>query len=139
MSSNTQSTPKTRLLVADDNPFILDLVQVMLNKLNHPEAVFATNGLEAVAAWKTQPFDMILMDCQMPEMDGYEATRSIRKLESETTTNHPAIIVAMTGDATQRNRVMCREVGMDLLLSKPFTIADFKILIESDPITLRRS
>ncbi len=137
MSSNTQSTPKTRLLVADDNPFILDLVQVMLNKLNHPEAVFATNGLEAVTAWKTQPFDMILMDCQMPEMDGYEATRSIRKLESETTTNHPAIIVAMTGDATQRNRVLCREVGMDLLLPKPFTISDFKILIESEPTTLR--
>jgi CheY-like chemotaxis protein len=139
MPSDAPSNPGICLLVADDNPFILDLVQVMLAKLNHPEAVFATNGLEAVAAWKEQPFDMILMDCQMPDMDGYEATRSIRKLESESTSRQPTTIIAMTGDATQTNRALCREVGMDMLLSKPFTINDFKILLKSDPRALRRT
>jgi two-component system sensor histidine kinase/response regulator len=83
----------------------------------------AVNGLEALEAAKARTFDLILMDCQMPEMDGFEATRRIR--EQEGGTRHVPIL-AMTANAMSGDRERCLEAGMDDYLAKPIAILDLK-------------
>jgi CheY-like chemotaxis protein len=139
MTVSTASKSGLQLLVADDNPVIRELVEAMCDFLEYPGVEFATNGLEAVEACKVRAFDMILMDCQMPEMDGYEATRQIRTLERAATgihTRQPAIIIAMTGDSDHDNRGSCHDAGMDDFLSKPFTISELKAVIDTCPMFL---
>ncbi len=79
------------------------------------------NGAEAVAASRESQFDLILMDCQMPVMDGFEATREIRRLEQHTDVRIP--IVALTADAMQGTDELCRAAGMDAYLTKPLDLA----------------
>ncbi|MHB8058692.1 MAG: response regulator [Desulfuromonadaceae bacterium] len=125
MTDSTPSKSALRLLVAEDNPVNSALVEAMLDKLNYTGTVFITTGNEAVDAYKKQRGDLILMDCHMPEMDGYEATRAIRALEAEAGSDldhKPVIIIAMTGDAMYDNRDLCLEAGMDGFLAKPFTV-----------------
>ena len=74
------------------------------------------DGRAALAAWQARPFDLILMDCQMPQMDGYEATREIRRLEEG---GRHIPIVALTADAMKEAEENCRAAGMDDYLSKP--------------------
>ncbi|HEC04681.1 MAG TPA: response regulator, partial [Thiothrix sp.] len=81
----------------------------------------AINGEEAVIARKKNNFDVILMDCQMPIMDGFEATREIRKYESEKN-KKPVIVIALTANAMQGDRDKCVEAGMNDYLSKPYTV-----------------
>ena len=105
------------VLLAEDNPFNQKVAQGML-KLLGCLVELANNGAEALAMVQEQPYDLIFMDCQMPEMDGYEATRMIRKLsgpQSETT------IIAMTANALSGDRRACFTAGMDDFLSKPIT------------------
>jgi CheY-like chemotaxis protein len=78
--------------------------------------VVVADGQAAVAAWQKDPFDLILMDCQMPKMDGYEATREIRRLEAG---RCHIPIVALTADAMKEAEERCRAAGMDDYLSKP--------------------
>jgi len=86
------------------------------------------NGLEAISALKQVPYDIIFMDCQMPEMDGYEASRLIRlaEKESDVTWKSPVPIVAMTAHAMTGDREKCLAVGMDDYLSKPVRKADLQ-------------
>jgi two-component system sensor histidine kinase/response regulator len=114
-----ESSRKLKLLLAEDNVVNQKLVTMLLQKQGH-SVTLAMNGLETVAHWQTGVFDAILMDVDMPEMNGYEATRRIRALESASGSHIP--IVAVTAHAMQGAREECLSHGMDGYLSKPIDI-----------------
>ncbi|HWN71834.1 MAG TPA: response regulator [Haliangium sp.] len=108
-------TSPTRVLLVDDTQVNRRLASKMLEKLGVTVDV-AANGLEAVAKAESQRYALILMDCQMPEMDGYEATQRIREYEGEL---RRTPIVAMTASAMPEDRKRCLDAGMDDYISKP--------------------
>jgi len=111
--------PGPRILVAEDHPVNRQVVLGLLQHLGY-RADLAANGLEVLEALKRQPYDLILMDVQMPEMDGLEATRRIRQLPG----GRQPRIVAMTAHAMAGDRERCLEGGMDGYLSKPVQISE---------------
>lgn len=116
----------SRILVVEDNP-INQLVAVgMLKRLGcHPDVV--GNGKEAVEILRHLPYDMVLMDCHMPEMDGFEASRLIRMNEAG---QRHVIIVAMTASALAGDRERCLAAGMDDYLPKPFRAVELAVLVQ---------
>jgi len=115
-----------RILLAEDNPVNRLLALRILEKEGH-NVVLAANGQEAVATWNRQPFDLILMDLQMPVMDGFAATREIRRAERQSGMHTP--IVAITAHAMTGDRERCLRAGMDDFLSKPFRAADLAEMV----------
>jgi two-component system, sensor histidine kinase and response regulator len=107
-----------RILVAEDNDINRRLTTLMLTKLGYV-ADLVVNGREAVEACERLPYDVILMDCHMPELDGYDATRTIRKAEAANPNRHRVRIIALTAAAMSGERERCLAVGMDDYLSKP--------------------
>ena len=105
-----------RVLLAEDNRVNQTVATRLLEKLGYTVAV-ADNGYAALSLLATQPFDLVLMDIQMPEMDGLTATRKIR--ESERSSPYHVPIVAMTAHAMKGDRELCIEAGMDEYVSKP--------------------
>ena len=106
---------KLRVLVAEDNVVNQKIVLKLLSKLGHSADAVA-NGLEVVQANQRMAYDLILMDCQMPDMDGYQATAEIRKLESK---DGHIPIIALTANAMAGDREKCLNAGMDDFLTKP--------------------
>jgi signal transduction histidine kinase/ActR/RegA family two-component response regulator len=109
-----------RILLVEDNPANLRVTQALLETLGC-EVRTAVNGIHAVAAYRDGEYDLVLMDCQMPEMDGYQATRAIRHVEALLGRFTP--IVALTAHAMDGSREECLAAGMNDQLSKPLTLA----------------
>ncbi len=108
----------TRVLLAEDNPVNQKVAKSILEK-NALHVLIANNGMEAVALYKSNPFDIILMDCQMPVMDGFEATRVILQYQAEKNVFTP--IIALTANAMEEDREHCIQSGMHDFIAKPFT------------------
>jgi CheY-like chemotaxis protein len=118
------------ILLAEDNTVNQRLATAMLRKLGH-SVVAVANGREAVEAFMRQPFDAILMDMQMPEMDGFQATALIRAEEKLSGGLRHIPIVALTANAMKGDREKCLASGMDHYLSKPIKFADLADALDS--------
>lgn len=136
-SSTPASTFKPQLagavLLGEDNPVNQEIATLMLESLGCSVTV-AQNGREVVDCAKKSRYGLILMDCQMPEMDGFEATRLIRTWEAELgggTSTQPTPIVALTAHATASDRAHCLASGMTDYLAKPFTMEQLQRVVAS--------
>ena len=119
LSSETSSAPlDAKILLVEDNPINQMVAQKMLEKVGLKPKL-ANNGVEAIQLLNEQAFDLVLMDCQMPEMDGFDATREIRKLEIKAINKNLIPVVAMTANVMSGDRERCLEVGMDDYIGKP--------------------
>lgn len=125
--NQSQTATTTRLLLAEDNPVNQKVACKMLEKLGYRVDV-ASNGQEAVAAHERMRYPLIFMDCQMPEVDGFEATALIRKMEG-TSAHTP--IVAMTANAMQGDREHCLAAGMDDYVAKPVRPKDLQTVLDT--------
>jgi signal transduction histidine kinase/DNA-binding response OmpR family regulator len=129
---------RLHILVAEDNPTNQKVATLLLERQGHTVAVVG-NGREAVEAWRTAQFDVILMDVQMPEMDGFEATMAIRRQEAGNQRRIP--IIALTAQALRGDRERCLQAGMDGYLTKPlqvnrlFEVLELVILDSLDKVT----
>ena len=122
------------ILVAEDYAPNRRLAMYMLESLGY-RADFANNGREAVEAWERSAYDVIIMDCQMPEMDGFAATREIRRREAARSTpgSERTYIIALTANAVQGDRERCLAAGMDGYLSKPYTKKQLGAALKQHP------
>jgi CheY-like chemotaxis protein len=116
-------THPLRILVADDNPVNQKMAGWMLDRLGYRADLVGT-GLEALEAMTAREYDLIIMDVQMPEMDGLEATRRIRKLPSQSARN--VRILAMTANVMEADREAAVSAGMDGFIAKPVRADDLR-------------
>jgi CheY-like chemotaxis protein len=133
LSSPVSASPEKRLtlppmniLIAEDNAINQKLI-VRVLKILGEEVDIANNGLEALNAVHKKKYDIVLMDIQMPEMDGYDAAQRIR---TDVSKDHQPIIIAMTANALQGDREKCMEVGMNDYMSKPIMIDEVRRIIK---------
>jgi CheY-like chemotaxis protein len=116
-----------RILVAEDNDFNRDLLEHMLGRLGL-SAGMATTGREALALLKREPFDLLLLDIHMPELDGFQVVGAIRERERMAGSHLP--VIALTARSRKEDRERCLRAGMDEYLAKPFTAADLWATID---------
>ena len=117
-----------RILVAEDNSISTKVIRGMLNKLNlQPDT--ACNGEEALEAIKTTPYDLVLMDCEMPVLDGFQATRQLREWEANSGRRRTPV-VALTAHILSEHRERAREAGMDGHMAKPVELSHLRELID---------
>ena len=120
------------ILLVEDNELNQRLMKISLTRYNYKVAI-AAYGLEGVQMFKDQKFDLILMDIMMPVMDGFEATREIRNIESENPGLGKIPIIAFTANTINNDREKCVNGGMDDILEKPFDINKFREILSSLP------
>jgi len=116
------------VLLAEDNAVNREVLTEMLEVMGC-RVTAVENGAQAVAAAAGKNFDVILMDCQMPVLDGHAATAELRTLERNTTAQGRAFVIALTADATAENRERCFEAGMDSVVTKPVSHSRLRELI----------
>ncbi len=119
-SASTEETQRLRVLLAEDNPINQKVAALQLEKLGY-EVDIVSDGAAAVEAYKasSERFALILMDCQMPIQDGFQATRAIRAWEATEAGGRHIAVIAMTANAMAEDRAECLAAGMDDFLSKP--------------------
>lgn len=119
-----------KVLLVEDNPVNQEVAREMLEFLGCNLEI-AFNGKESIDMFALKNYDLILMDCQMPEMDGYEATSHIRKMELfRNYQNHRTPIIALTAHAMKGDRDVCIKSGMDDYLSKPFNLGELQSILK---------
>jgi CheY-like chemotaxis protein len=126
---NEDHKKRASILVVEDNLINQKIAVRILDKKLGYHADVASNGREAIDLLNRLDYDLVLMDCQMPEIDGYEATRTIRDVNS-TVRNHRIPIVAMTANAMKGDREKCLESGMDDYVTKPINVQELADTIE---------
>jgi signal transduction histidine kinase/CheY-like chemotaxis protein len=126
--STASTSLSARILLAEDNPVNQEIAQAMLQGFGYSVDI-AQNGREALQAVELKPYDLVLMDCMMPEMDGYAAAAEIRRRQSAGQLPHFPII-ALTANAIEGDREKCLIAGMDDYLSKPFKAESLRRLIK---------
>lgn len=124
-----QTEPKGAILLVEDNPMNQRVARYVLKMLGY-EVHIAVNGIEAVEMFSNRSYDLILMDCHMPVMDGYEATRQIRELEMEAAGGRRVPIIAVTADVLTSSYELCFEVGMNDFLPKPYETGDLRRILK---------
>jgi len=132
-----------RILVVEDTAVSQEVCCELLRYMGHV-TITAENGREALEMLKREHFDIVLMDCQMPIMDGYEATRRYRQWEKELCRREQRVIIALTGNAFGHDRQLCLDAGMDDYLSKPFklkqltaTVSKWLLKLKQQPATIQ--
>jgi signal transduction histidine kinase/ActR/RegA family two-component response regulator len=123
------TTSRPHVLIVEDNPVNQVVVQAMLGELG-ATSVLAANGCEAILCLAVERFDLVLMDMQMPELDGLAATRAWRKTETATQLRRVPI-VAMTANAPGEDAATCEAAGMDGFLAKPFGMVELRRVLET--------
>lgn len=132
--TTTSDPAPLRILVAEDNESNRWVMQLMLEHLGL-QADYVADGRSAVAEWERQRYDLILMDCRMPEMDGLQAAHAIRQREAACSTA-PAQrtrLVAVTADATEAAHAACLAAGMDAYLTKPIALPELYAVLTARP------
>src|SRR5204863_75275 len=121
-----------RILVAEDNAVNQKVAVRQLEKLGYAVVDVAANGLEAIDALKRSAYHVVLMDCQMPELDGYEATRRIRQFSSadKAASSAAVHIIAMTANTMEGDRELCLTAGMDDYIAKPMRMEQLQAALE---------
>jgi CheY-like chemotaxis protein len=118
---------KLRILIAEDNEFNQELLEHLLTRQGHVPTM-TTNGLEALALLERDPFDLLLLDIHMPELDGFQVVRAIR--ERERTVGGYLPVIAVTARSRKEDREICLQAGMDEYLVKPLNAADLWAAID---------
>lgn len=117
----------TTIILAEDNKANQIISKAMIEAAGVSVEI-AENGMEVLQLLESRPFALVLMDCQMPEMDGFEATAKIREHEDPALARIP--VIALTADAQGDNRDACLAVGMDDFLTKPFNLEQVSDLLK---------
>lgn len=120
----------TRILLAEDNIINQQVAYNILKKLGYPDVTIVTTGLQTVHEMQTTDYDIVLMDIQMPEMDGIQATGEIRKLPAQKEPQGRTPVIALTAHAMKKDKDRCLDAGMDDFLSKPINSGALQKIME---------
>jgi CheY-like chemotaxis protein len=118
-----------KVLLVEDNPVNRTLTQRLLEKLGC-DVMTANDGEAASSLWQWHPFDLIFMDCIMPRVDGFEATRRLRQWEKVQGGHRGVPVVALTASAMEKDEELCLEAGMDSFVAKPVNIEMLRAILE---------
>lgn len=132
LKPDAESASVPSILIAEDVSLNMHLISALLGTIIPEAELFkATNGVEAVTLWQEKKPGLILMDLQMPEMGGLDATRKIRELEQKSGAEKPTTIIALTAAAMKEDRDECFEAGMDGVLTKPIDTGKLKEIVNA--------